>query len=347
MHKIDLIGDGVENPHNAVAMVHAAKMFAGNCYFLDRKDLLGRWPAQVERPHVVSTEEILARHDLILALDNHPGAKSIYGYRVPDRLEAALVAGNERLGISRGMLAAAQDLLAIPMVSRKVNCLNVASASAVAMYYLFNRFTGGMPIRNNPQKRRPELLLIGGSDHIELGSAIRSACAFGWSRVFVEDRGAVWFGAEHGIKREARAAARRAKNEIRVIPTHDRFRYHFRRATIVTRSSMGTPLHRARLADGPTQLIVLADENVHDISGSGALGRFADQIDISHIEVPATSYTYYFRLLASIAMAETARQVGQKAPWRPVPQEPLYESALQLISEEKGELVTIEDLKDY
>jgi len=347
MHKVNLLGDGLENPLNAVAMVHAAKMFSSDCYFLDRKELAKSWPPGAEAPSLALQDEVLAKHDLVLALDNHPGAKSIYGYRVSDRSRVLLVAGNERLGISKTMLAAAHGVLAIPMVSRKVNCLNVASASAVALYYLSHRFAGGIATRSNPQKRRPELLLIGGSEHVELGSAIRSACAFGWSRIFLEDRCDVWFAGDHAIKREARAAARRAKNEIRVIPTNQSFNYKFQRATIVTCGKKGVPLHNAQLADGPGQLIVVADENTHDVSAFEVLERFANKIDYTHVEIPAQSFDYQFRLLASIAMAETSRQVGQKAPWRPLPQEPLYESALGVIAEEKGEVFTLEELQQY
>lgn len=347
MSRFDLIGDGVENPHNALAMMHAARMFGGDCSFLDTHGLAAQWAQQDDRPDVVRGEDVLARGDLVLALDHHPTARSLYGYRPPAHQRATLVAGNERQGVSRGMLAAARDRLVIPMASRKVNSINVASASAVALYYLSNRFAGAMPTRSNPQKRRPELLLIGGGGHVELGSAIRSACAFGWSRVFVEDRGSVWFEGAHGARREARAAARRAKNAIRVIPTHRDDRYHFQRATIVTCRRKGTPLHRARLAEGQSQLLVLADESAHDVVGGEALSRFAGQVEVAHIEIPAEHYGYYFRLMASIAMAESARQVGQKAPWRPVPQEPLYESALATIAQEQGEVLTLDDLAEY
>lgn len=346
MHKIDLLGDGLENPLNAVAMIHAAQMFSGDSYFIDRKELAGKWPSEYAAPNVVSQDDVLGMHDVVLALDNNPGAKSIYGYRVSERARIVLVAGNERLGISKTMLASAHDLISIPMVSRKVNCLNVASASAIALYYLSHRFAGGMTTKSHPQKRRPELLLIGGSQHVELGSAIRSACAFGWSRIFVEDRCDVWFGGDHSVKREARAAARRAKNEIRVIPASQKFNYQFQRATLVTCGTQGVPLHSARLADGPSQLIVVADENTHDLSRE-IVTRFAAKVDFAHIEIPAQSYGYQFRLPASIVMAEIARQVGQKAPWRPVPQEPLYESALRVVGEEQGEVVSLEDLQDY
>lgn len=351
-HRVDLLGDGLENPLNAVAMIHAAQMFSSTCSFIDQKHIIARgWSHEMEAPNVIERDSIIEAYNLILALDNAPGAKTLYGYRVSERSRVILVAGNEKSGISKSMLNVAHELLAIPMVSRKVNCLNVASASAVALYYLSNRFAGGMTSRSNPQKRRPELLLIGGSEHVELGSAIRSACAFGWNRILVEDRFNVWFGGNHGVMREARAAARRAKNEIRVVPTHSNFKYQFERATVVTRTNdpqrKTVPLHNARLTDGPRQLIVIADENAHDLWIGENMTRFAAKVDFAHIEIPAKSYGYQFRLPASIIMSEIARQVGQKAPWRPVPQEPLYESALRTIAEQQGELLALEDLQEY
>lgn len=84
----------------------------------------------------------------------------------------------------------------IPMVSRRINCLNVAAAAGVGLYYL----TRGRGVRTrtggNPEKRRPELLLVGGEDHVELGSAIRSVCAFGWRSCLIDDRHGVWFGSD-------------------------------------------------------------------------------------------------------------------------------------------------------
>lgn len=224
------------------------------------------------------------------------------------------------------------------------------------MYYIANRFSGNMTTRSNPQKRRPELLLIAGSDHVELGSAIRSACAFGWSRVFVEDRHNVWFGSDHGIKREARAAARRAKNEIKVIPTRADFNYKFERATIVVcrtsdsrlaSQSRIQQLHRAKLDDGPSQLIVLIDQSVFNLTDCGDFARLAATVDIAQMECEASEHQHQFRLTSAIAMAEVARQVGLKTPWKPTPQEPLYESALRTIADEQGEVLTLEELQIF
>src|SRR5208337_4113013 len=117
---------------------------------------------------------------------------------------------------------------------------------------------GKMQIRSNPSRRRPELLLIGGGDHIELGSAIRSAGAFGWSKLFLEDREGVWFGCDRVKRSEGRAAARRARNSIRLVPVQKTNRFVFKEVVIIS-SKDGIPLNKAKLTGGPQQLLVIPD----------------------------------------------------------------------------------------
>ncbi len=104
------------------------------------------------------------------------------------------------------------------MFSRRINCLNVAAASAVALYYLRGTRVGPIAVRREPGKRRPEVLLLGPGDHVEVGSAIRSTAGFGWNRVLIEDRKQVWFGCDRAARSEGRAAARRGKNVILCVP---------------------------------------------------------------------------------------------------------------------------------
>src|SRR3954453_9784141 len=86
--------------------------------------------------------------------------------------------GNERRGLSRATLSKADETVLIPILSRTVTTLNVAAAAAVAGWYIAR---GSGPERRTarPDRRRPALLLIG-SDHVEVGSSLRSAAAFGY-----------------------------------------------------------------------------------------------------------------------------------------------------------------------
>ena len=146
------------------------------------------------------------------------GAKDVYGFRAPAGPNPALVAGNERRGVAHDVASAAQTFVQIPMPSRTLNTVNVAAASAVALYYLSRGGGGMLQTSGHPQKRRPELFIIGGADHVELGSTVRSAGAFGWEHAILEDRAQAWFGSARAVRNEGRAAARSHRNPIKLVP---------------------------------------------------------------------------------------------------------------------------------
>ena len=327
---ITLVGDGIENPGNARAMQAAAAMFAGPCRFRNR------------------SEDLAAAYAPLIALDNVPGAQSVYGFRPPRGPRPALVAGNERRGISREVLALASHRVTIPMPGRRLNTINVAAASAVALYYLARGGGGPSQVTPHPQKRRPELMLSGAADHVELGSAIRSAGAFGWERVLVEDRAGVWFGAPRHVTAEGRGAARRHRNPIRLIPAEASASYAFAEVWVVTCAQGDVPLHRANLASGPRGLLVIPDETAVDLDAE-PWDRLGARVRFAHLDLPERSFPSHYRRLASLALAEAARQVGQRArvPGRPPRAEPLYDRALQLLAEEMGETVDLGELEAY
>src|SRR5207249_2924827 len=151
----------------------------------------------------------------------------------------------------------------------------------------------------------------------------RSAGAFGWERVLLEDRMGVWFGAGRSVKAEGRAAARRHRNPIHLIPTTTDSHYAFAEVCIITsRPTTGSTLiHRANLAGGPKQLLVIADESGVDSggvadaggAGGGEWHRLGRDVRFLHLDLPREEFVYHYRLIASIALAEVARQVGRKA----------------------------------
>ena len=363
-----LIGDGIENAWNAQAMQHAADMFGWGCAFRDREGLLDDWSAKAlgPPPDSLSLEEIRTQCDAIVAFDNGDGAVPVYGFRPGRADQLALAVGNERRGIAGDLLREARHRVQVPMASRRVNCLNVAASAAVALYYMSRGGGGKLFIRANPHRNRPELLLVGGDDHVDLGSTIRSAAAFGWNRAFVEDRSQVWFGCDRVIRSQGRAAARRGKNAIRLVPTRQNRRYAFEEAIVVTLPRRGTsamprrgpsarvspggrPLSRANLARGSRQIIVLADESSVDAVAED-WKRLARTVRHVTIDLPAAGrdYDYHYRLASTIALAEVARQVGVRAPKaRAGRRPPVYDRSLRTLVEETGEVVLLEDLEDY
>jgi tRNA G18 (ribose-2'-O)-methylase SpoU len=347
---ITLIGDGIENPWNARTMLRAAAMFGGDCRFRDRAKLVSAWDAIGLPPNVlrfVATDDVRHGYDPRIAFDTLDYAETVYGFRLPAGERPAVIVGNERRGIAHEMREVANRAVQIPLASRTLTSLNVAAASAVALWYLTHG-SGPMHLAAHPHKRRPELLLIGGTDHFELGSTIRSAGAFGWQRMLIEDRAGVWFGAHRVTQSEGRAAARRARNPIHLIPASQSVTAAYDDVCIVTTQGTGTPLHRINLAKGQRQLIVLADERDVAVAAED-WQRLGNVVTFAHIVTAEASFAYHFRLPATITLAEIARQVGQSA--RTVAgrtrRGPVYEHSLTFTDDGRGETVFLEDLKAY
>jgi tRNA G18 (ribose-2'-O)-methylase SpoU len=344
-----LVGDGIENPHNARALADAAALFGAGCAFRDRARLAESWAAAFPgEPLSLIADGALAGFAPLVALDNVPGAVDVYGFR-PTGPRPAVVVGNERRGVARDVLALAAHRVQIPLASRRLNTLNVAAAAAVALYYLRRGGGAGPATSADPARRRPELLLVGASDHVELGSAIRSAGAFGWGRVLIEDRAGVWFGAERALRTEGLAAARSHRNPIRLVPAASERRHAFEEACVVTTCGDGVPLHRANLARGARQLVVLPDEGAVEVARED-WSRLALTVRFVGMELPGGRAARRYRLTATIALAEVARQVGRRARvagLRPRPSGPVYDAALELAAREAGETVFLDELEEY
>jgi len=192
------------------------------------------------------------------------------------------------------------------------------------------------------------LLLLGPGDHFELGSTIRSAAGLGWERAFIEDQHQVWFGCHRAVRSEGRAAARRGKNEILLIPCPIGATYSYPRMTVITRKRVGAPLHRIKFVGGPSQLVVIPDESRSETAAED-WSRFGRQVEFAHLQLPTTEFTYHYRLMATIALAEISRQVGRrpavKVPTGPRP--PIYDHAIEQLAQATGEFVSFDDLLRY
>jgi tRNA G18 (ribose-2'-O)-methylase SpoU len=307
---ISFYADGVENDGNLRRIEDAARLLGMTCSI----SINGR----------------------LIAVENTPAAREIYG-RKPLRDDATIAVGNERRGISRKLLATADETLVIPTQSRTVTTLNVAAAAAVAGWFLL-RGSGPQARATRPEHRRPALLLLG-DDHVEVGSSLRSAAAFGFRDVLLEDRGAGWFSDSSNVRREARAAARRHKKPLRIHPpTLAESAARYAQIVLVTASGAARPLSRERLTRGVRQLVVIGASAEEALAGAGR-----------HVAVASLGLqpmgSEPLRLTASIALAEIARQVGRR---RPVPEAPprapRYEKAIELVPGPEVLLVDPADL---
>jgi hypothetical protein len=286
-----VIGDRIENPGNANCLRAAAQMFAWECGFLDDSD------------HGLAVRQ-LARSDVaILAIENTCDSEDLFKYRPPPG-RLAVIVGNERKGISRSVLRLADRVLRIPVASAQINTINVAAAAAIAMFHL-SRSRDGRIGGSGGRRGRPDVLLTGVGDAIELGSGVRSAACFGWPHLFVDDRHAAWFTRDRITRSLGRGAARRGRNPIRVLPVRDGAA--FDEVCVINARGDGEPLRRTDLARGPGQLVVIAgDRDGFDEHSATRLGRCVRRVCL---ETDATP-TPPFRLIASIVLAEIARQVG-------------------------------------
>jgi len=347
-----LIGDSIENPDNARVMLAAARMFGVDCAFANAVPATGLSSDTTGDPDrlrsdslpLITLDAVATGYGQVIACDNLPGAGELCGFRAEARF--ALLVGNERRGLTHSSRRIATVAVQIPMQSRRINCLNVAAASAVALNYLTQMRVGPMARVADPASRRPEVLLAGATDHIEMGSAIRSAAAFGWSRLLIDDRHRVWFGVDRIVRSEGRAAARRARNDIRLIPITKQEIIEVPEVLVVTTGAAGPPLHRVDLARGARQLIVIPDENTSHVD-SVAFERNGRRLRAARLDLPQP-FPYHYRLIASIVLAEIARQVGTRVPREGRRRErPEYLLQLPLALEAAGESVSLDDLGAY
>jgi tRNA G18 (ribose-2'-O)-methylase SpoU len=308
-----VFADGVENPANLDRIADAARLLGAT------------------RAHTVSGH--------LIAVENSHGAHSLYG-RNPLNGAATIAVGNERRGLSARILERADETLVIPTLSRTVTTLNVAAAAAVAGWYVL-RGSSSQAVAARPEHRRPALLIVG-DDHVEVGSTLRSAAAFGFHDVLLEDRGAGWFEGTAAVRREARAAARRHKNPLRIHRADLRSTARFEEIVLVSAFGTGPALQRERLIRGQRQLLVIG-ATPNELSEVAS-----DRLRVTTLDLVPTSRAP-LRLVASIVLAEIARQVGRRRPTagRPAPRPPTYETAIELASPSETRLVDASELLAY
>ncbi|WP_432993211.1 TrmH family RNA methyltransferase [Dactylosporangium sp. CA-233914] len=321
-----LVGDGIENPVNVEALADAAAMFGVACL------LRGARAGQDSGIYEISDMSRRGAPDIsdlrpIVAVENAPGAESVYQIRKVHS-GASIVVGNERRGIRPDLLRAAAHTVCIPMPGRGVNTLNVATAAAVAMYYLL----GARGRRSGRGAGRPGVLLAAPRDHVEAGSSLRSAAAFGWGSVAVQDREKVWFGTPRSVRAEGRAAARSHRNPLRVVPV-DGPDPVYSRIVVCSPGADGPPVHRADLTGAGT-LLVIADDGWEAPRG-------AERV---RVDVPGTVGRY--RFLSGIVLAEAARQLGTRGGGA-VRRGLSYGSGFEVAAPQGGELVEIGELMAY
>jgi hypothetical protein len=91
--------------------------------------------------------------------------------------------------------------------------------------------------------------------------------------------------------------------------------------------------------------VIPDEEGMGEVDWRSLGGR----IDVARVELPAPTFPYRYRLVASIVLAEAARQIGRPAvAGRPAQRRGLtYESALDVAAAGGVEVVSPSELREY
>ena len=124
----------------------------------------------------------------------------------------------------------------------------------------------------------------------------------------------------------------------------------FDQAVLVTTGAHGAPLHRLNLARGGSQVIIVPD----DLGQAGPIpewSQLARTVVPARLDVAVDAGACRYWLLASVVMAEVARQVGRSArPRRRSPAQPTgpprYDSLARL-APTLGEVMRLDELSGY
>jgi tRNA(Leu) C34 or U34 (ribose-2'-O)-methylase TrmL len=304
---IDLIADGIADPRNVPALLALADLLHCRCLFRDRHDLRSQFagtPHAARMTEAPPLEAFREHYDLLLAVENHVNASSIYEYRPPQGKRLAVVVGNERKGLDRKVSRMADVMLEVPMRPRPGISLNVAGAAAAALYQLLH---AGSPKRHKRTRvgARPELVFWEPRDAADLGSSLRAAYALGWDSARVMDRHHAWFDADRATRAQGRGAARRHKTAIRVRPFDPGAPAEpFDVAFLLAAGVAGTPVWRMHLPPRESCALVYADAPL-DPQALAPVAR--ECVPLSLGDEPAAPADAPLRILSAISLTEVAR----------------------------------------
>jgi tRNA G18 (ribose-2'-O)-methylase SpoU len=260
--RVDLIADGISDPRNVPALLSLAEVFGCRCLFRDRHDLRSQLEVSTLADRMIEApplENFSEHYDLLLAIENHENARSVYEYHPPRGQRLAMVVGNEKKGLDRKVSRLADVMLEIPMRERFGISLNVASAATAGLFQLLHAHEPKRSKRGRGRDR-PELLFWAPRDAADLGTSLRTAYGLGWDSVWVMDQHHAWFDADRATTAQGRGAARRHKTSIRVRPFDPmKPAVSFDTVLVMAAGVAGSPLWRLHLPDRGSTVIVFAD----------------------------------------------------------------------------------------
>jgi hypothetical protein len=249
-----LIGLDIEGEWNQPLLVNAAAVSDCRCVFAGSPPPAGE-AASPAIPGGLAFEQALEGCRHVIACETGRRSVGLYDFPAP-RERTAVIVGNEERGIPARVLKRADAVVSIPMAQGSLSSINVAAAAAITLYAL-TRDLGRKRRRTSALKQSEvDLLIRAPDDPHELGSLLRSAFAFGWRRVFVQDPHRVWFTDDAETVLASRAAARRAKNLLAVLPAETLHPQLYDTAIVCEGETDGAPVSKLRLPDCRRLLVV-------------------------------------------------------------------------------------------
>ncbi len=270
--QLTVVGVDLEGAWNVPLMQNAADISGATLEWIwVEKDCPPDFPAKVDPAGL----DVLQKFDHVLGCEPGPRSASIYEVPAP-RGTTAILMGNEQTGLPKAVLSRVEKLVSIPMRGKGMSSINVASAAAVVAYVLERDLGRKARSSVSVAGESVDVLIESPDDASELGSLLRSLWAFGWKKVYLDDRRGSWFAKDRPTVLKSRAAARRSKNPLAVLPSHllDFSKYQSVLACTPRRS--GSPLSRLQILRGNV-LLVFCGQEAHDtLEEMGAESLYVD-----------------------------------------------------------------------
>jgi len=249
----------------------------------------------------VSFTDAVKGHNTIVACETGVKARNLFEIPAP-RGRTAIVVGNEKFGIPKSVLRHCQTIITIPMHCKQLSSINVAASSAVALYALSRDLARkGAP---NHARSRPQLdlLIRAPADPAECGSLLRSAAAFGWKAVYLDDPDGSWLTNDKERVSLSRGAARREINPLVVLNAAKLRSTRYDRVLWCADDRTGTPLPRYRLEGSEAGLLAFGAPTLPQ-------GFKALPCTRIHVDFRQTGITPFARHEGSVVLAVLAEQL--------------------------------------
>ena len=297
-----LIGVDIEGSWNVPLLENAANLSSASLKF-----------AHAELPPEQSAagtacaplEMILDGQTHVIACESGCRSTSLFDFPAPKQGNTALLVGNELSGLSPAILSRADHVISIPMYGQGLSSINVAAASAVALYGLDRDLARNSSANAHSTSVAPDLLIVTPGDPSELGSLLRSAWAFGWKKVYLLDEAGDWFSDNRETVLASRSAARREKNPLAVLRVDDLDLKQYDQIVVCDGQRHGTPLSRLQLGRRAGRMLVVYGGMPPDAAGHSCVEKV-------YVDFRDAKVVPCFRHAGSVLLSVLSRAVKRK-----------------------------------